>query len=160
MSRNPGASTVDGCLDRMVQAWDRGDAAAYADEFTDDASYVIYVGLTYAGRAEIERAHVPVFERYQRGSRMRMRILRRVTLSPDVEIVVTEGGVGTGKTIGLDKIQTFTMTRTPEGWRCAAFQNTKKNKLFIRMNALTERMADRRTTPSAAPVPARNRSSG
>jgi uncharacterized protein (TIGR02246 family) len=135
---------VDGCLDRMIRAWDRGDAAAYAREFTADASYVIYVGLSYSGRDEIERAHVPVFERYQRGSRMTMRILRRSTPAPGVHIVTTEGGVGTGKKINRDKIQTFTMVRTDNGWRCAAFQNTKMNGLFIRLNALTERIARRR----------------
>ena len=146
---NTVASSVDESLARMVQAWDSGDAVQYAQEFTFDATYVIYVGLTYMGREAIERAHVPVFERYQRGSRMRMEVLHRASPAADVEIVVTTGGVGKGKRIKLDKIQTFTMVRHEDGWRCAAFQNTKKNSFFIRMNALTERRAAKKAQKSA-----------
>ncbi len=142
-------SAVDASLARMVEAWDRGDARTYAAEFTEHATYVIYVGLTCAGREEIERTHVPVFEKYQRGSRMRMEVLHRTKPAPDVEVVVTKGGVGKGRRIKLDKVQTFTMVRTADGWRCAAFQNTKKNSLFIRMNAFTERRAARKAQKSA-----------
>lgn len=147
--KNVMMSEVDASLARMVEAWDRGDARAYAAEFTEDASYVIYVGLTYTGREEIERAHVPVFEKYQRGSRMRMEALHRTSPAPDAEVVVTQGGVGKGRRVKLDKVQTFTMVRTADGWRCAAFQNTKKNSLFIRLNAFTERRAARKAQKPA-----------
>ncbi|WP_217423963.1 SgcJ/EcaC family oxidoreductase [Agromyces sp. Marseille-P2726] len=126
-------------LDRMRAAWGRGDAAAYAAEFTDDASYVIYVGLTYLGREAIRRSHVSVFEKWQRGSRMSLRVLDLRFPSPDLAIVLTEGGLGRRSRIRHDKVQTFVMVRDGDTWRCAAFQNTRKNRLFIAMNRLADR---------------------
>jgi uncharacterized protein (TIGR02246 family) len=131
-------------LDRMVAAWDAGDARAFADEFTEHASYVIYVGLVYQGRDEIERGHQPVFEKWQKGTRMSM-LVRSIRLLDDTTaVVLTEGGIGRRR-IRRDKVQTYTFQRGTDGrWRCAAFQNTKKNRLFIRMNA----RATARLTPA------------
>ena len=127
--------TIEAALARLSAAWDAGDAAAYAREFTDDATYVIYAGIVYEGRAAIERGHVPVFEKWQRGSRMRMRVRTVRHLGDDVAVVLTEGGIGKRR-IPVNKVQTFTMVRRDGRWRCAAFQNTKKNRLFIRMNRI------------------------
>jgi len=131
--------TIEAALARLSAAWDAGDAAAYANEFTDDASYVIYAGIVYDGRDAIERGHVPVFERWQKGSRMRMRVLRVRLLADDLAVVLTEGGIGKGRRIPIDKVQTFVMVRRDGRWQCAAFQNTKKNRLFIRMNRAFDR---------------------
>ena len=72
-------SGIRASLERMIAAWDAGDARTFADEFTEDASYVIYVGLVYQGREEIERGHVPVFEKWQKGTRMSM-LVRSIRL--------------------------------------------------------------------------------
>lgn len=121
-------------LDRIRAAWDAGDASDYAAEFTDDASYVIFAGMHDLGRDAIRRTHVPVFEKWQRGSRMSMRVLDLRFLTPDVAVVVTDGGIGKRSRIRHDKVQTFVMVRDGDTWRCAAFQNTKKHRLFIAMN--------------------------
>ncbi|KRC62206.1 hypothetical protein ASE14_14370 [Agromyces sp. Root81] len=130
-------------LDRIRAAWDAGDAAAYAAEFTDDASYVIFAGLHDLGRDAIRRAHVPVFGKWQRGSRMSVQVLDLRFVAPDVAVVLTDGGIGKGARIGHDKVQTFVMVRDGATWRCTAFQNTKKNRLFMAVNRrAVERMAD------------------
>ncbi|MET0692786.1 MAG: SgcJ/EcaC family oxidoreductase [Propionibacteriaceae bacterium] len=126
-------------FDRMTAAWDAGDADAFAAEFTEDASYVIYVGLTYFGRAAIRDAHVPVFEKWQKGSRLSMTVLDIRVVADGVAVVTTEGGLGKGRSIKHDKVQTYVMVDTDDGWRCAAFQNTKKNRLFIAANRWSER---------------------
>ena len=128
--------TIDDVLTRISAAWDAGDAAAFACEFTDDATYVIFVGLAYEGRAAIEHGHVPVFEKWQKGSRMRIQVRSVRHLGDDVAVVLTEGGIGKGRRIPIDKVQSFTMVRRDGRWQCAAFQNTKKNRWFIRMNRL------------------------
>ncbi|MDR6610673.1 SgcJ/EcaC family oxidoreductase [Leifsonia sp. 1010] len=121
----------------MVSAWDAGDAAAFSEEFTDDATYVIYVGLVYTGRRAIEEGHVPVFEKWQKGTRMSMLVREIRFLGDATAVVLTEGGIGK-RTIRRDKVQTYTFVREADGrWRCTAFQNTRKNSLFIRMNALS-----------------------
>lgn len=127
-------AAIDDCLNRIVAAWNAGDAQAFAAEFTTDASYVIFAGIVSLGREEIEKAHEPVFERWQKGSRMSMRVLDR-RIAGDSAIIVTEGGIGKGRRIPHDKIQTFVFIDDGDAWRCASFQNTKKNGLFIWMNA-------------------------
>jgi uncharacterized protein (TIGR02246 family) len=127
-------AAVDATLSRMAAAWDAGNARAFAAEFTEDASYVIFAGIVSLGRAEIEKAHVPVFEKWQKGSRMSMNELHR-HISADAVIVVTEGGIGKGRRVRHDKVQTFVFVDDAGAWRCAAFQNTKKNGLFVRVNA-------------------------
>ncbi|MFC4139748.1 MULTISPECIES: SgcJ/EcaC family oxidoreductase [unclassified Microbacterium] len=132
---------IDETLDRMRSAWDAGDAAAYAEEFTEDASYVIFAGLISTGRDEIRADHVPVFERWQRGSRMSMTVLDVRMLGADTAVVVTEGGIGKGRGgrraggIRHDKVQTYVLVHEGDRWRCAAFQNTKRNRLFAAVNA-------------------------
>lgn len=132
-------ATIEGCLARMQHAWNNGDAAAFAREFTDDASYVIFAGIVSLGRAAIERDHEPVLQKWQRGSRMAMRVIEIREVAPGVAVAVTEGGVGKGTRIPLNKVQTFVLVREGEVWKCAAFQNSKKNGIFIRMNALFDR---------------------
>lgn len=134
-------NTIQACFDRMTDAWAAGDAEAFAAEFTEDASYVIYVGLTYFGRTAIRDAHVPVFQRWQKGTRLSMAVLDTRIVADGVTVVTTEGGIGKGKTITRDKVQTFVMVESDHAWRCAAFQNTKRNRLFISANQWSERRA-------------------
>lgn len=125
-------------LDRLRSAWDAGDADAYAAGFTDDASYVIYAGLFDLGREAIRRTHVSVLGKWQRGSRMSMRVIELRFVAPGVAVALTEGHVGKGRFTRYDKVQTFVMVRTDDGWRCAAFQNTKRNRLFAAVNRLAD----------------------
>jgi len=130
---------VTDSLERIRLAWAAGDADAYAAEFTADATYVIFAGLISRGREEIRADHVPVFERWQRGTRMSMNVLDARMLGEDCAIVVTEGGVGKGTTITHDKVQTFVFVRAGDRWSCASFQNTKRNRLFAMVNAREKR---------------------
>ena len=56
----------------MKRAWDSGDADAYAECFTADASYVSFVGAVYRGRADIAECHRALFARFARDSVMQM----------------------------------------------------------------------------------------
>lgn len=134
--------TVEQAVDRMVEAWGRGSAAEFAAQFTEDATYVMFAGIASVGSEAIRRDHVPVLTKWQRGSRMRVSIQSVRYLDDDTAVVVSEGGVSKRATIPLDKMQTFVMRRQADGiWLCAAFQNTKKNKLMIWVN---RRSAQRR----------------
>jgi uncharacterized protein (TIGR02246 family) len=117
--------SIEDCLDRIRAAWNAGDAHAFARAFTEDATYVIYLGEALMGRGEIEANHVEVFTKWQKGTRMALRTLRNTPLGDDSAVVLTAGGIGTGASIRYDKLQTFTMVRQEGRWLCAAFQNTK-----------------------------------
>jgi len=126
---------ITDALGRIRAAWDAGDAEAYAAEFTHDATYVIFAGLISHGRDAIRDDHVPVFTKWQRGSRMSMRIIDVRMIGDHGAVVLTEGGVGTRTRIPHDKVQTFVLVREGDRWLCAAFQNTKRNRLLAAMNA-------------------------
>lgn len=117
--------TVEAFLDRVKQAWDAGDAETYAQQFTEDASYVIFLGDAMFGRDEIGRTHHDVFTKWQRGTRMVVRPIDVRTIDADTTVVTTVGGIGRGDTIEFDKYQTYTLHRSDGRWRCAAFQNTE-----------------------------------
>src|SRR5271165_5596205 len=121
----PDQDTVETCLDRIRLAWNAGDAHAYAREFTEDATYVIFLGEPLLGRQEIEKNHVDVLTKWQKGTRMAIKAIKIRPLGVDAAAVLTVGGLGKSDSIAYDKLQTFTFVRREGRWMCAAFQNTR-----------------------------------
>jgi uncharacterized protein (TIGR02246 family) len=117
--------THEACLRRIEAAWNAADARAYAAEFTEDATYVIFLGMLLAGRAEIEANHRDVFNVWQKGKKMAVKPLQARSLSDDVASVLTIGGLGDAGSIRFDKFQTFTFVKRGKRWLCASFHNTK-----------------------------------
>ena len=118
-------------LGKLADAWNEGDAAAYARLFTEDADYVTFFGMNMPGRQVIESAHRSLFEGPLKGSKLvsgggepKVRFVR-----PDVAIVVSGGGsslAGGGKSEpGRESTLTYVLVEEAEGWRVASFQNTR-----------------------------------
>ncbi|WP_414940517.1 SgcJ/EcaC family oxidoreductase [Amycolatopsis sp. cmx-11-51] len=117
-------------LGRLADAWNDGDAAAYARLFTEDADYVTFFGMTMPGRAVIESAHRSLFEGLLKGAKLvagsgepKVRFIR-----PDVAIVVSGGGsslAGGKPEPGRESTLTYVLVEESEGWRVASFQNTR-----------------------------------
>ncbi len=119
-------------LARLCDAWNAGDAA----EFTAEATYVTFNGQVMDGRAAIEDTHRRLFDGPLRGSRMTqmgddavpdtVRLLR-----PDVAHVVTIGAVmRPGQdtvTADRESVLSFVVTDDGDGWRVAAFHNTRRH---------------------------------
>ncbi len=120
--------TPDACLDRIRRAWDAGDAHASGQEFTVDATYVIFLGDLLDGREKIEQNHVDVFSKWQKGTKMIVEPISTRTLSSDVVTILTKGGIGTSSPLQYDKLQTFTMILREQRWLRAAFQNASMNE--------------------------------
>ncbi|MBB5856200.1 SgcJ/EcaC family oxidoreductase [Amycolatopsis umgeniensis] len=118
-------------LGKLADAWNDGDAAAYASLFTEDADYVTFFGMNMPGRAVIESAHRSLFEGLLKGSKLvagsgepKVRFVR-----PDVAIVVSGGGSsvsgGDKPEPGRESTLTYVLVEEPDGWRVASFQNTR-----------------------------------
>ncbi|WP_020573862.1 SgcJ/EcaC family oxidoreductase [Actinopolymorpha alba] len=128
-------SAIHALLQRLVAAWNAGDARAFAELFTQDADYITFFGAHLHGRTAIEEIHRPLFEGPLRGSRLSggtqsqsnssVRLLR-----PDVAVVVTTGGTTLAGADApdpeRDSIMTLTAVREAGGWRFASFQNTRR----------------------------------
>lgn len=117
--------TIEDFLARIARAWNAADAAAYAREFTEDATYVIFLGDAILGRAQIESTHVDVLTKWQRGTKMIIKPISVTLLDEDLASVLTIGGIGTTEPVEYDKFQTLTLVRLDGRWQCAAFQNTE-----------------------------------
>ena len=124
-------AAIHAVLHRLTEAWNAGDAEAYARLFTEDADYVTFFGLNMPSRAMIESAHRALFEGPLRGSKLtgdsgsaKIRFLR-----PDVAVAVTGGGSSLTSEAATDpgraSTVTFVLVRDDEGWRIASFQNTR-----------------------------------
>ncbi|MCX4777733.1 SgcJ/EcaC family oxidoreductase [Streptomyces sp. NBC_01264] len=134
------STAVRTVLDRLVSAWERHDAEAYGELFTEDATYITYVGTFYRGRRDIVDSHRALFSGFLKGTRLADEILDVRFYGPDTAVVNGRGDTYKGKRPAkLTKIQTYTLVRDADGsWRIAAFQNTKRKPL---MEAVSYRFA-------------------
>ncbi|GII63426.1 hypothetical protein Skr01_35110 [Sphaerisporangium krabiense] len=119
-------------LRRMTDAWNAGDARAYAGQFTEDADYITFFGMRMTGREAIEQSHRALFEGPLKGVKLTgsasgpaapsIRFLR-----PDVAVVIASGGstLDGRPAPERDSIISLTAVREPDAWRFAAFQNTR-----------------------------------
>jgi uncharacterized protein (TIGR02246 family) len=55
---------------RMIDAWNTGDAAAFAAPFTDEANFVAFEGTHLKGRREIASFHQQIFDTVVKGTRL------------------------------------------------------------------------------------------
>lgn len=135
---------VSALLERSARAWDANDARAYADCFTDDATYIAFSGLLYRGRAEIETSHRKLFAGPLRGTLMSYSLVEARPIGTEAVSLVTRGEIGRSHNISLGKIQSYVGILDGEEWRFAHFQNTKRSKWA----ALFTGMAGREALPS------------
>ncbi|TXS42127.1 SgcJ/EcaC family oxidoreductase [Streptomyces sp. uw30] len=141
-----GAPTADDhravcdALRSMTDAWGRGDATAYGERFTPNATYTTYVGTHYQGRKDITAAHRALFDGFLKDTRLADSFLGIRFYGPDTAIVTTRGDTYTGtpkKASELSKTQTYTLVRqSGRDWRIAAFHNTKRQSVMERISFL------------------------
>lgn len=120
---------IQAVLQELTDAWNAGDAEAYARLFTEDADYVTFFGMNFPGRATIESSHRALFEGPLRGVKLtgggeaKIRFLR-----PDVAVAVVGGGSSLAGEAAPDPGRASTVTFVmveDDGWRIASFQNTR-----------------------------------
>ncbi|MCX4982214.1 SgcJ/EcaC family oxidoreductase [Streptomyces sp. NBC_00572] len=131
-STSESVASVQAMLNRLVAAWERHDAEAYGELFTEDATYITYVGTFYRGRRDIVESHRTLFTGFLKGTRLADEVLDIRFYGPGVAVVNGRGDTYKGKRPEkLAKIQTYTLVREADGqWRIAAFQNTKRKPLL------------------------------
>ena len=81
-------------LERIRLAWNAGDARAYAEAFTEDATHVIFLGEPLLGREAIERNHIDVLTKWRKGTKMAIKAISAKSLGDDVASILTIGGLG------------------------------------------------------------------
>ncbi|WP_328298121.1 SgcJ/EcaC family oxidoreductase [Streptomyces sp. NBC_00435] len=143
-STSESVASVQAVLNRLVAAWEEHDAEAYGELFTEDATYITYVGTFYRGRRDIVESHRTLFAGFLKGTRLADEILDIRFYGPGTAVVNGRGDTYKGRRPEkLSKIQTYTLVRDAAAgadgqWRIAAFQNTKRKPL---MEAVSHRFA-------------------
>jgi uncharacterized protein (TIGR02246 family) len=74
-------------IDAEEDAWNRGDAKAFAARFQEECSFTDVLGAVSRGRAEIERRRSELFSAYFKGSLLALKVRKIRFLKPDVAIV-------------------------------------------------------------------------
>ncbi|GGV37076.1 hypothetical protein GCM10010182_71590 [Actinomadura cremea] len=116
---------VTDLLNRLAEAWNAGDATAYAAAFTEDADYVRFDGRRVRGRAAIESSHRWLFDGPLKGSTMGGMDGEIKPLADGAVLAVSEGGTAVAGGPRRPSTVSFTAVRTPDGRRFASFQNTR-----------------------------------
>ena len=129
-SRDPAdVRAIRQLFERLLEDWARGDGGAYGSRFTEDADYVAFDGSHTKGRGEISASHQQLFDKFMNGTRLTGRIESIKLPAPGVALVHATGGtVMRGKrepSPERDSIQTLVAVKREEGWRFAAFHNTR-----------------------------------
>ena len=114
---------------RQAEAWNRHDAKAYAELFTEDGDVVNVVGWWWKGRAEIASKLEAAFAHVFRESTLTIAGVDVRFLTPEIAIAHvrwTMTGAKTPPTIPEPRegIQTQVLRKTAGRWSIAAFQNT------------------------------------
>jgi uncharacterized protein (TIGR02246 family) len=109
-----------------VDAWNRGDADAFASVFAADADFTSIRLDHIRGRASIAAAHKQIFASSYPGSRVaatleHVRALREDLAVLDIDAYMTDAA---GEPFGPKHAHAMAVAeRQPSGWRIVAFQN-------------------------------------
>lgn len=115
---------------RVEEVWAAGDADGFADTFTTDATMIVPSEDVYLkGREHIRGYFKAAFSGPLKGSRVVGRPISAKTVTEDVAIVITEGGVipaGSEELPADNTIRaTWVCVRTDGGWQVTAYQNSR-----------------------------------
>ena len=121
--------TVDAIHRQMIDAWNAGDAEAFAAPFVTDADFVAFDGTHLEGRDAIFAFHRQAFETVVKGSRLtgEVKLVRR--LAPGLAVIhstvrVTLAGQASPSP-SRDSMQ-LTVVREEEGqWRGVVLMNAR-----------------------------------
>jgi uncharacterized protein (TIGR02246 family) len=125
--RDSDEAEVRSLYQRLLDAWNKRDAAAYAALFDDGANVVGFDGSHMTGRSEIETTLAQIFAHHETAPYVsKVREVRLLT--PDVAILrAVVGMVPPGQTDinpAVNAIQSLTAVKRDGRWRIALFQNT------------------------------------
>jgi uncharacterized protein (TIGR02246 family) len=115
---------------RMIDAWNTGDSAAFAAPFTDNADFVAFEGTHLNGRREIASFHQRIFDTVVKGSRLKGEVKFVRFLSPVFAVMhslvsVTLSGQSAASP-SRDSMQLTVVTKRGGEWRGEGLMNARR----------------------------------
>ncbi len=128
MSRTPCDDAARAIAAALTDAWNAGDGAAFAREFTEDADFVNIFATHGVGRDAIAKAHQALFEGIYRGTVIAFSVTKVRPLGDQacVALIGARMDVAHGPMAGeMRALITAVIARGEDGWKIASFQNTR-----------------------------------
>jgi uncharacterized protein (TIGR02246 family) len=122
------SAITEGIRTRFEEAWNRHDMDAFAELFSDEASFVNVRGLQIDGRAAIRDHHAAIHTGFYRDSVVRLSMKDTKQLSPEVIVCHVRSELdGDERAPGVTRSTTLTLVlaRANGEWRIAAAHNTE-----------------------------------
>jgi uncharacterized protein (TIGR02246 family) len=123
-------AAIAGLTQRMVAAWSRHNADAFAGLFAENGTMIL-PGVYRNGREEIRTFMAAAFDHEYKGSQVTGQPLDMRFLSSDVAVLLTEGGVlahGDTEVTAERAIRATWLAVKEQGqWQLAAYQNSPRN---------------------------------
>ena len=115
---------------RMIDAWNAGDAVAFAAPFTDEADFVAFEGTHLKGRREIASFHQRIFDTVVKGTRLQgevkfVRFLSAALAVMHSVVRVTLQGQ-TEASPSRDSMQLTVVAKRDGEWRSEGLMNARR----------------------------------
>lgn len=150
----------------LIAAWNRGDAAAFAAPFADDATFIAFDGTELSGREAIAEFHRTRFAKQLKGTRLEGDVRFARFLGSEIAVVHARCGVilaGRERPIASrESMQLFVCTRRSGEWRVDAVMNARRLTLeqqlfaddFESLTPAEQLVVKGRVTELVVPLPA------
>ncbi|PYI53745.1 SgcJ/EcaC family oxidoreductase [Paenibacillus flagellatus] len=132
MTNQEERKAIQALMAALVDAWNKGDGAAYGECFTDDADYVTFSGQRMKGSKMIGDVHQRLFDGPLKGSVMVSSAVSDPQprfVSPDVAIVHATGEVKLAEPAhdpnDRGSINTNVLVKRNGVWKLTAFHNCR-----------------------------------
>jgi uncharacterized protein (TIGR02246 family) len=129
----------------FTTAWNRHDAKAFSNVFTDDADLTNVRGQSYHGKSEIETHHEPIFATRFKDSFMKIGEIKIRFIKPDVaslDALWEMSGIkdADGNEISEKGLMSFVLTKNNDKWLIQTSHNmplhennNEKNKITMKL---------------------------
>lgn len=112
----------------LNDAWTKGDAKLWGEQFAEDADFTVWTGSYVKGREAITSGHEEIFRTIYKGTKLRLNVRSIRLLRSDVAVAHAEGSVVKKEEefpSTPQVVPAFILTKEKGRWQIAVFQNTK-----------------------------------
>lgn len=130
---NEDEAQIRGIVKGEEDAWNRGDAVAFAEHYAENGSFTNVIGQQLYGRKAFIGQHTMIFSTIYKGSHNVFTVSKVTFLRPDVALVEIDGalsganrlppGLKEGEDGALHVKLMEVMTKEKGSWSIAAFHN-------------------------------------
>ncbi|HUQ32698.1 MAG TPA: SgcJ/EcaC family oxidoreductase [Pyrinomonadaceae bacterium] len=127
-NRSKDEAAIRAIIANLSDAWTKGDAKLWGEQFAEDADFTVWTGTYVKGREAITRGHEEIFNTIYKGTKMRLTVQSIRFLRKDAAVAHTEARVVKNEEEFPAKpqnVQVFVLTKEKGQWQIAVFQNTR-----------------------------------